>query len=251
MEYKDLTPINLCKEELRLKVQNLKNSESLPSERQLVEDLGISRSTLRSALQTLRNEGVILSQERQGMHVNKKVNISMLGMNSMSNQIFSTSSDRSIHINFLDSQVISASNKMINFFDVEKNTPLIKITRSRVFDNQPTTFEMAFLLKEKYEKLLTIDFTDQSLYKVLEETYHTVPAYGHEEIGYTLADESKAKILKVPIDTPLYQVSSFTYDSQDTPIEYTRQYLVSDFFKYSLYAKNVLDYQEDDENESL
>ncbi|KRN65042.1 GntR family transcriptional regulator [Pediococcus cellicola] len=251
LEYKDLTPINLCKEELRLKVQNLKNGESLPSERQLVEELGVSRSTLRSALQTLRDEGIILSQERQGMHVNKKVNISMLGMNSMSSQIVSNTSDRSTHIQFLNSQVVPASEKMTNFFHIKKNTALIKISRSRTFEDHPATFETAFLLKEKYEKLLTIDFTDQSLYKVLDRTYHTTPAYGHEEIGYTLADKLKGEILKVPIDTPLYQVSSFTFDSQDTPIEYTKQYLVSNFFKYSLYAKNVLDYQEDDDNESF
>lgn len=250
MEYKDVSATNFCLEKLRFKLHTLNNGDSLPSERALVNSLKVSRTSLRNALKILRNEGKILSQERQGMLVNKKVSISMLGMNSMSTQLV-TSSKREIHIKFIESKIVKASTELAEFFNVSEATQLIRITRSRTIDKHPATFETAFLLKERFPSLLKVNFTEQSLYTVLENLYDISPSYGHEKIGYASADQTLASLLDIPKNKPLYKVSSYTYSNQDDPIEYALQYLVSDYFKYSLYAKNVLDYQEDDENELI
>lgn len=250
MEYKDITATNFSLEQLRSELQILKNGDSLPSERALVASFGVSRTSLRNALKILRNEGQISSQERQGMLINKKVSINMLGMNSMSTQLV-TSSNRAIHIKFIESSVVGASKELANFFKVSESTPLIKITRSRLIDKHPSTFETAYLLKNRFPNLLGVNFTDRSLYTALKNLYGLSPSYGHEKIGYTSANKTLASLLEISQGKPLYKVSSYTYSSQDDPIEYTLQYLVSDYFKYTLYAKNVLDYQEDEDNEPI
>jgi len=90
-----------------------------------------------------------------------------------------------------------------------------------------------------------IDFTNKSLYEVLEKEYHVKPTYGKESISCFLADKKISSLLKVKKGTPLYQVNSFNYQDDDLPIESTTQYLVGNKFKYHFNANNIYDYQEE------
>ncbi|MBC8838325.1 GntR family transcriptional regulator, partial [Escherichia coli] len=60
---------------------------SIPAERALENELGVSRTTLRRTLDTLEKEAVIQKRNRKGIEINQKQTINILQMNSMSSQL--------------------------------------------------------------------------------------------------------------------------------------------------------------------
>ena len=122
---------------------------------------------------------------------------------------------------------------------------VIKIERVRFVKDIALTYEITYFSQKNFSKMAKIDFTDKSLYEVLEKEYHVRPNYGKESISCFLADKKISSLLKVKQGTPLYQVNSFNYQDDDLPIESTIQYLVGNKFKYHFNANNIYDYQEE------
>lgn len=60
--------------EIILLIENarLKEGDRLPAERQLAEEFGVQRDTVRCALDFLLNKGVIIKRPRQGYYVAQK-----------------------------------------------------------------------------------------------------------------------------------------------------------------------------------
>ncbi|AKP04248.1 hypothetical protein ABB44_03615 [Companilactobacillus farciminis] len=104
---------------------------------------------------------------------------------------------------------------------------------------------MAYVNNSCFPKLLSSDFEKGSLYKTLEKYYSVKVAYGREEISCVKADEKKSQILGIPLDFPLFKVSSYNFDADDNPIEHTDQFLSGSKFQYILHATNIFDYKED------
>ncbi|OCF98153.1 hypothetical protein A9G07_02725 [Gilliamella sp. wkB72] len=103
---------------------------------------------------------------------------------------------------------------------------------------------MNYLPSEKFTDLEKQDLNNISLYEYLKEHYHFTPSHGREEITYEAATEDKAEYLAIAEGTPIYKVSSYSYDNNFQPFEYTEQYLIGNRFRYHLSAKNIFNYEE-------
>ncbi|OCF93994.1 hypothetical protein A9G17_06825 [Gilliamella sp. wkB7] len=102
---------------------------------------------------------------------------------------------------------------------------------------------MTYLSSPKFNDLDKIDLNGISLYEFLKEHYHLTPSHGREEITYEAATDDKAKYLQVTRGTPIYKVSSYSFDNNFQPLEHTDQYLVGNRFRYHLSAKNIFNYE--------
>ncbi|OCG38326.1 hypothetical protein A9G39_04675 [Gilliamella sp. Imp1-6] len=103
---------------------------------------------------------------------------------------------------------------------------------------------MSYLSSEKFKDLEKQDLNNISLYKFLKEHYHFTPSHGREEITYEAATEDRAQYLAVKEGTPIYKVSSYSYDDDFQPFEHSDQYLIGNRFRYHLSAKNIFNYKE-------
>ncbi|CCQ21549.1 HTH-type transcriptional regulator FrlR [Listeria monocytogenes] len=102
------------------------------------------------------------------------------------------------------------------------------------------------LLIARFAGIEKIDLNNSSLYNVLEKRFGIKPTYGREELRFVSANEKLAEALKVPLNTPLFEVVSKAFDQNDEPFEYSKQYLIGNQIKYKINAKNIFDYLEDE-----
>lgn len=221
----------------------LKDIDEFPSERKISENLGVSRSVIRAAIHHLESENELVRNDGK-LKTNKAISISMLGSGSMSQELQMDNKNSEV-IQF-SKDIVNTSNKKIrDFFEVNKNPKLIKLSRMRRNEGIPISYEIAYMNYNRFPKLLEVELENGSLYKTLEKYYSIKVAYGREEISCVKADKKKANILGISIGSPLFKVSSYNYDADDNPVEHTDQFLSGSKFQYILHATNIFDYKED------
>lgn len=221
----------------------LRDIDEFPSERKISENLGVSRSVIRAAIHHLESENELVRIDGK-LKTNKAISISMLGSGSMSQELQMDNKNSEV-IQF-SKDIVNTSNKKIrDFFEVNKNPKLIKLSRMRRNEGIPISYEIAYMNYNRFPKLLEVELENGSLYKTLEKYYSIKVAYGREEISCVKADKKKANILGISIGSPLFKVSSYNYDADDNPVEHTDQFLSGSKFQYILHATNIFDYKED------
>lgn len=244
MEYRDLTPSEISDEAIRRKMLDSDDGASLPAERELDSQLGISRTTLRGSLTKLKNEGELVSHAR-GSFVNKKMNLNMLAMQSMTQEL--QNEGKKILVRTLSSKRVVGAKHVRDFFHLADKDQLFELHRSRVVNGAPFTYEVTYLRLNRFPHIESLDLNNVSLYKTLADRYNVRPNYGREEVSAILSTDEISAVLGIEAGTPLFKVRSLTYDENDEPFEYSTQFLVGSDARYVLSASNIFDYQEDEE----
>lgn len=240
MEYKNILSVKQTEEKILLLLRDI---DEFPSKRKISENLGVSRSVIRAAIHHLESENELVRIDGK-LKTNKAISISMLGSGSMSQELQMDNKNSEV-IQF-SKDIVNTSNKKIrDFFEVNKNPKLIKLSRMRRNEGIPISYEITYMNYNRFPKLLEVELENGSLYKTLEKYYSIKVAYGREEISCVKADKKKANILGISIGSPLFKVSSYNYDADDNPVEHTDQFLSGSKFQYILHATNIFDYKED------
>ena len=176
----------------------LKEGEKLPSERDLAEQFGVQRATVRSAYKLLEDEGIIECRERSGNYIAHRRMISNLDrIRSFSEKLEKMGAQtRSRLLAFERVEVDKELNKSIK---LPLGTPLFKITRIRMVVEEdravPITIEYSYIPESKAPKLMRFDLEDNSLFDILIQEYHHIPKKQELTVGIVYADENEAKAL--------------------------------------------------------
>ncbi|MCC3238352.1 GntR family transcriptional regulator, partial [Pediococcus acidilactici] len=118
-------------------------------QRELAEKLQVSRNAVKYALARLQKEGDIRVKNRQGIRVNKKIDVNLLGMRPLSSEL----GESNEQIQQLSAKVINTPNSLESFFESTTKRTL-ELKRLRLYKNQPFSFEIAYLDAQRFEKLV-------------------------------------------------------------------------------------------------
>lgn len=234
----------------------------LPSERELAELLGVSRSTVRQALDELRETGEIESvRGRGGGTFVSSTNpawehYSHYPVLSTSHRLVDHSTGVQGVPESIKQQGLRATTKVIfagtdtcptevaHFFGYKEPKTMAVIERVRIADEIPLSFERGYLSLDYFPDILNHDFT-QSLYGILQNEYGMTFARVNERIEVTAAKGRCAEYLKVDTGQPLLSVVSWATDVQGRTVEFSKDLYRAD--RVRLISSN--DYRErfDDE----
>lgn len=209
-----------------------KVGDRLPSERELSGKFGVSRMTLRQAIQTLADEGILERKIGSGTYVaNEKVQEKMSGTTSFTE--------------IMESQGRVPSSKTIAYFlspasssemeklNLKKDEQILRMERIRYADGIPICFEVASIPQK-----LIASFSKS---EITESFYHTLETKGDKKIGHanqtvsaTLASEQIAEYLDVKRGEAILRLRQVSYFEEGTPFEYVRTQYVGNRFEFYL-----------------
>jgi len=194
--------------------------QSLPSEQGFCDYLGLSRTVVRQAFADLEHRGLL--KKRNG----KKTTIAhpeYRGALMQSLRGFHEEAERegqNPRTKVLDLKVIAADEVVAGKLGIAEGAQVILLTRLRYLRDQPEVFVKTYLNYGRCASLLNEDFSDKSLYRVLDQKLGLVIAKGVRTIRAIALNAREASMLKVKPQSPALLLTSVGFLADGTALEY-------------------------------
>lgn len=206
-----------------------KYEEKIPTEHELSEKYGVSRITVRRAVDELCTEGYLVKKQGKGTFVCQP---KMLRKIARSNEVqgFSEAcrvNDMTPGARVISRKVSAAQREEAQFFHIEEHEKVLYIQRVRTANDIPIMLENNFFNYEKFSFLEKVDLENASLFQILKEKSNVeVSQTVKSTLEIVKAELYHAKLLDVAVGEPLFYMNACFADDKGEPIYIGRQYMV-------------------------
>lgn len=215
----------------------LRPHDKLPSERQLCEVLGTSRTTLRSAIKRLIMEGVIYSKRGAGTFVApQKLVRNLQDMESLSKSAMAANKVLSTKVLYAD--IIECNKELSKRMKLMLGSKIYSLQRLRLIDGIPAMMELAYIDYSLCKGIEQYDFSQESLYRILEEVYNVKIDHGSESLSVTYVSEQEGELLDVENGTPVFYLTGNVYNEDEKTIEFYKSIIRADQIRFSSVLKH-------------
>ncbi|MGX9294766.1 GntR family transcriptional regulator [Tsukamurella paurometabola] len=218
-----------AKLELQRRIGDLGHGDTLPAERRLAEDLGVSRTTLRKALAELSAEGVLRREHGSGTYVAPPKVVRVRQLTSLSEDF--GVDGQAVRSDLLSCDHITADAETQTALELPRGARVYRVTRLRIVDDEPLAIEEAHL-RGPLRGLAARLEEQSSLYRVLREQYGRCISAVEDTVETALASPSEAELLGVTAGHPLLMVHRLGRDADGLALEWTRSIYRGDRFKF-------------------
>lgn len=206
--------------------------DRIPSERQLAVQFGVSRMTLRQAIQTLVDEGILERFVGSGTFVaNQKVQEKMSGVTGFTDLMLAQGKQPSSKT--ISYHMMSPSLSEVEKLKLKEGDQVLRMERVRYGDEMPISFEVATIPAAIIEGLSKPEVTD-SLYRVLETKKGLHPGRAKQNVSASLASERVSELLNIKRGDAILRLRQVSFLQDGRPFEYVRTQYVGERFEFYL-----------------
>ncbi len=210
----------------------------LPAEMELMQMLGVSRTTLREALRTLEEQGRITRRRGLGTFVSERAIVKDLSINFGITEMIRQAgyTPKTVECTV---QREAAKAKVAEHLEVAEGTPVFIVRRLRLANDTPIVWSLdavpAAITDERTPN--ENELKTASLYDTLEK-HHGVRIYqGTAVLRPIAAPKEVAEKLQVPRGSTLLLISQTDSDEARRPIIYSEEYHLTDKITFLIHRK--------------
>lgn len=206
--------------------------DKIPAERELAADFGVSRMTLRQAIQTLVDEGVLERRVGAGTFVaSRKVQEKMAGVTSFTELMkaagkVATSKTISYHLTI-------PSQTELEKLQLAPGDQVLRMERIRSGSGVPICYEVATIPAALIEGFSKEEVTS-SFYHTLAKRAHRYPGHATQQVSAANATEKIADYLRIRRGDALLRMTQISYLQDGRPFEYVHTQYVGNRFEFIL-----------------
>lgn len=210
-------------------IANLAPGTLIPTERALAERYGTSRTTVRQAISELVAEGRLGRIQGHGTFVAPPKLTHVRQLTSFSEDVRAQGLRPAAKT--LALSTVPADDEVAEKLTVPPGTPVHRLERIRLVDNEPLAHEVAHLrgrlpgFKAKLKKA-------GSLYAALKEGYGIRLLDVEDTVETALAGPEEVRLLAVEMGSPLLVVHRLAKDAEGVPVEWTSSVFRGDRFRF-------------------
>lgn len=208
----------------------LEPGSALPSERQLCEEYGVSRITVREALRQLVDEGTLVRIRGKGTFVAEHPARSQLHLASFHEDMRRLGRVPSTVV--LETELRVPPPLTIAALQIRAADKAFHVKRLRLADGAPISVDDAWYPQAVAPDLDRHDLTS-SIYDLLRAEYGFPIDRGEQSIGAVPADADLARLLGVPSGAPLLAFDRVSF-SGERRVEHSRSWYRSDRYQIQM-----------------
>lgn len=194
----------------------LREGEVLPSQKELAESFGVTVMTVRQAVQTLVEQGMLSTSQGKGTFVTRPpYRLGMGPLSSFAAQI--AASGRTLR-----TEVLGYGPVVVSPLEQQRmglSTPeAFELVRLRVVDGDPVILQTSLLTHDISARVDVATLVHRSLYEVLGEALGVVVDRATETLQAVRLDRESARVLDRKEGEPALLSARLTVDSVGTPV---------------------------------
>lgn len=214
-----------------------KPGEKIPSESELSELYGVSRITVRRAIEELAKEGLLTKRQGKGTYVNPPKltrKIRQPGETvSFTEACKLAGRDCGAKVISMGPEEAPASTAAM--LDLPVGAPILRIIRLRTVDGMPGATDNSVFPLERYEFLQHADLNDSSLFSLIKEHTQREPQQRRKRtIEVVRANPYISELLDCSAGEPLFREYSVFLDESGNLMYASRQHFLARLFIYDV-----------------
>lgn len=210
-----------------------KSGDKLPSEGELADLLGISRTTLRMAMGHLELAGIIVRKQGIGTFVSQPVPVKFRGGMESLTSVHSLAKSAGLNTETTEREVsvVSATAGQAETLEVEIESALNQVKCTVSIEGLPVAY-LNTLAPASVAGIEELGRATGSLLEFLIERGEPNPSHTHSQIYAIQAEKSLASRLKIAEGQALLYLVETYFTKAGTPIALSNNYFVSDRFGF-------------------
>ncbi|MEU2657120.1 GntR family transcriptional regulator [Streptomyces sp. NPDC007325] len=203
--------------------------DAIPSERVLCAELGVSRPTLRAAVDELVMAGLLVREHGRGMFVaQEKITQELVSDRSS----FSLPQAGGVWTSrLLELRSLPAGARVSRKLRVSPAAPILYAARLRLVDGSPMAIEHLHIRADLAPGLSREELEQGDLYEHLRDRHGVLVSEAVQSIEPTVVTRAEADLLEVPELSPGLLFERLTTDSQGRAVEYVHSLYRGDRYR--------------------
>jgi GntR family transcriptional regulator len=200
-------------------IENLEVGDAIPSERLLGADLGVSRLTVRAALDELVREGRLTRRRGAGTFVAEPKVAKGMTITSFSDDMRGrglTPGSRT-----LEFRTVAAGARLGRILHVSPSEPVLSVKRLRLADGEPMAIELLHVPEVLFPGLSARDLEESSFYDLQRIRYAIEIVGGTQTVEPTVTNDEESAVLGVPLHSPALLFERVTQAASGEVVEFT------------------------------
>jgi GntR family transcriptional regulator len=193
----------------------VKGGEALPSERELMAATGLSRVTVRRAIEQLLQEGLLSRRHGSGTFVAPQIDQPLSLLIGFSDDMRRRGASASSIL--LDKSIGQPSPDEAMKLGLSAGDQVVRLSRVRLSDGDPLAIEHAVVPAA----CVSLDEIGESLYRALA-TRNLMPVRALQRLRAVTADKREAKLLDIAVGSAILHIERRSFLANGRPIEVTR-----------------------------
>jgi GntR family transcriptional regulator len=200
-------------------IDSLGVGQAIPSERHLSADFGVSRLTVRAALDELVRDGYLVRRRGAGTFVAEPKVAKGMDASSFTDDMRArgmTPASRTIEL-----RVIPAGARLGRILHLSPSEPIVFAKRLRLADGEPMAIELLHVRSSLVPEMTGRDLEENSFYELLIDRYGIQIAGGTQTVEPTVTGEEESAALAVPLHSPALLFERVTRATTGDMVEFT------------------------------
>jgi GntR family transcriptional regulator len=203
----------------------------LPSEDSLVQEYAVSRTTIRAAIQSLVQRGLVEIRRGKGTFVtHPKITQELTELTGFVEDM--QAAGRQPTAKVLDRQIVPANQLVARRLALPQGAPVVRIQRVRLADCMPLSYDETYLPKELGEKVMADNLDTEPIFSLLEQKYDTPLVEAEYQLEAVCADATVAKALRIGVGSAIFLIERTSYSIEHRPVDYEKLHYRGDQIRF-------------------
>lgn len=211
--------------------RSLKSGDRLPTEDDLMARFGVSRITVRRAIQNLVSRGLVEIQRGRGTFVaSPKITQELTELSGFVEDMQAVG--RKATARLIGKKIVTASEIVARELAIPKGTRAVKIERVRIGDGVPISFDETYLPLELGKKVMRNNLAVEPIFSLLERKYNIPLVEAEYKMEAVAAGPEIAAALHVEPGSPMFLIERTSYSTGAKPVDYEKLYYRGDLIRF-------------------
>jgi GntR family transcriptional regulator len=210
---------------------DLRVGHQLPTEDTLIERFGVSRITVRRAIQNLVGRGLVEIRRGKGTFVAApKITQELTELSGFVEDMHAAGRKPTARV--ISKEIVTADATVASHLALTRGEHVVRIRRVRLADGIPLSFDETYLPLEIGKKIITNNLKVEPIFSLLERKYDIPLIEAEYKLDAVAAEPDVAAALRVKQRSPIFRVERTSYSTGSRPVDYERLHYRGDLVRF-------------------